>query len=491
MLESTGLETKVCRRPLISLTAAFFLLISVWSTLTPLFAGPDEPASYIRGAAIVRGVIVGTNIPASESTAYWSTYVDIPQQFGVAQLVPWCFVGQPEKPACSQPLETLVPVEDPRTDMGRYPPTGYFFSGLGSLLGPNDLSVLISRIINALVCAFLISLACINLLKAKRSLLTLIVAVSPGVIFFSSIINSSAIEISAALCFWCGLSVDKTKESKLNAFSIAVSGSLLVLARTTGPIYFVIALVVIWIANYSDKSLNELKLRFLKPLIAPVISLLIAIIWHLRIYSFNLKNSYAKKSELPTLVEVVEQSFGDLSRKISEAVGNFGWLDTPAPTFAVWFFFSATIFVIFSRWEQRPAAEKSASLTLILLVFVMMVYLNWNTQKYGGKFGVQGRHLTPLLVGVPIIGGANWHPSKTAKKLLLFGWTVSLFASGVSALRRYTVGVKDLNFFKMFSDPIWVPRFGVTPTLISLFIVSSGVAIIVWIIESANDRAPV
>jgi len=491
MSGSTGLAIRVCKRPLISLTTSFFLLISVWSLLTPLFAGPDEPASYIRGAAIVRGVIVGTNIPANESTAYWSTYVDIPQQFGVAQLVPWCFVGQPEKPACSQPLETLVPVEEPRTDMGRYPPIGYVFSGIGSLIGPTDLSVLLSRMINALASAFLVSLACINLLQVKRSLLVVIVAVTPGVIFFASIINSSAIEISAALCFWCGMSVRQINESKVHLLSIAVSGSLLVLARTTGPIYFVITLLVTWMANYSDKGFNEFKARLLKPLIAPVISLVMALLWHLRIYSFNLKSNYAEKSAPLTLFEVIEQSFADLSRKISEAIGNFGWLDTPAPTIVVWFFISATAVVVFSRWEQKPNTTKLALIALSLLIFAVMVYLNWNTQKYGRKFGVQGRHLTPLLVGIPIIGGTRWRPSKSTRKLLLLGWSISVFISGVYSVRRYSVGVKDLNFFKMFSDPLWTPRFGVIPSLLSLFIFTCAVAFIVYSIEANNDTAPV
>ena len=141
---------------LVSLFISFFLLIAVWSTLTPLFAAPDEPASYVRGAALVRGEFVGIDIAASQTTSYWSTYVDIPQQFGVAQLVPWCFVGKPDTPACSLPLETLTPVEEPRTDMGRYPPVGYFASGLGSLVGPTDFSARLGRLINAAVCAFLI-----------------------------------------------------------------------------------------------------------------------------------------------------------------------------------------------------------------------------------------------------------------------------------------------------------------------------------------------
>ena len=182
-----------------SLFLGFFLLIAVWSTLTPLFSGPDEPASYIRGAALVRGKLIGTDIAPSETTAYWSTYVDIPEQFGVAQLVPWCFVGKPDTPACSLPLETLTPVENARTDMGRYPPAGYFFSGIGSLIGATDQSVYLSRLINALVSSIFFAVAFKTWLSVHRSPLTILAAITPGTIFSSSVISASALEIASAI----------------------------------------------------------------------------------------------------------------------------------------------------------------------------------------------------------------------------------------------------------------------------------------------------
>jgi hypothetical protein len=45
----------------INIGAAFFSLMVVWSFLTPLFSGPDEPSNFIRSAAVVRGEWVGNN----------------------------------------------------------------------------------------------------------------------------------------------------------------------------------------------------------------------------------------------------------------------------------------------------------------------------------------------------------------------------------------------------------------------------------------------
>lgn len=67
--------------------------------------------------------------------------------------------------------------------MGRYPPVGYLASGLGSLVDATDLSVRIGRLFNAAVCAFLLALGCVNISSNRRSIIVILAAVTPGVIF--------------------------------------------------------------------------------------------------------------------------------------------------------------------------------------------------------------------------------------------------------------------------------------------------------------------
>ena len=64
---------------------AILALIMVWSTMLPLFAGPDEHSNFIKSAAVIRGEIVGKNIPASPEMFYWTTSVDIDPRFSTAQ----------------------------------------------------------------------------------------------------------------------------------------------------------------------------------------------------------------------------------------------------------------------------------------------------------------------------------------------------------------------------------------------------------------------
>jgi hypothetical protein len=196
-------------------------------------------------------------------------------------------------------------------------------------------------------------------------------------------------------------------------------------------------------------------------------STLLAAVWQLFIYSHNLDKSYVEQ-ETPNLFEIIQQSLNDLTRKIAESIGNFGWLDTPAPTIVIWCFVFFSAIAVFRTWQTMTLRHRTAISVLPLITISMMVYLNWSTQKYGGNFGVQGRHLTPLVVGIPILGGLNWSPSASTRKLFLATWSCCVFVSGLTALRRYSVGVKQFNFFEMFSKPVWTPPLGIAGSMFTL-----------------------
>ena len=463
-------QSQIKSRPLISLTLAFFLVIGVWSQLTPLFAAPDEPAGYIRGAALVRGKFVGIDIAASQTTSYWSTYVDIPQQFGVAQLVPWCFVGKPDTPACSQPLEKLTPVEQPRTDMGRYPPIGYFASGLGSLVGATDFSVRLGRLINAALCAFLIALGCVNISSNRRSIIVVLAAVTPGVIFFSSVISSSAIEISASICLWCSFTtlLSATKILRFTLSSVAISSSLLTLARPIGVVNVAIIVGVSLIAQADFKESVARTISSWRVIVTMAISLTLMIAWYLKIYSHHLAERVVIDPSNPTFRQIVEQSTSDISNKVAESIGNFGWLDTPTPTLVVWFFVALFAVIIAQNWPNVSSSNQIAIIFLTIAIPALMIFVNRNTQNLLRTYGVQGRYLTPLIAGIPIVIGTMWAPQRKGLKIVISCWSIAIFMTAVNVIRRYSVGIKPQNFFEMFSNPVWQPPLGVLGTMLAL-----------------------
>ena len=213
---------------------------------------------------------------------------------------------------------------------------------------------------------------------------------------------------------------------------------------------------------------------------------LFATFWQFSIYSHNLKTSYVERDATLTFLKIAEQSLNDVPRKISESIGNFGWLDTPAPTVVVWSFVFFSVISTVRTWKIMETQTKIVSIAFPLIIFLMMVYLNWNTQKYGGKFGVQGRHLTPLLVGIPIIGGLLWKPSLLTLRLFLPAWSIAVFISGAIALRRYSVGIKQSNFFEMFTEPVWQPALGIPGSISALAVGLLAFSTVIYVITNSE-----
>ncbi|MGA0186323.1 MAG: hypothetical protein ACO3LA_07435, partial [Ilumatobacteraceae bacterium] len=56
--------------------------ILLWSLSVPLFASPDEPANFVKSAAVIRGELLGDSVAPETLKSYWTTVVDIDPQFG-------------------------------------------------------------------------------------------------------------------------------------------------------------------------------------------------------------------------------------------------------------------------------------------------------------------------------------------------------------------------------------------------------------------------
>ena len=143
-----------------SFGVAVFALMAVWSLMTPLFSGPDEPSNFVRSAAVVRGEWVGDNVLPAPLKSYWTTTVNIDPQFGAANNIPWCFAPFSDRPGCGSRLEDTQVTDIPAwTNMGRYPIASFFISGIGTVFGAQDLSVRAARLMMSLACALLIAVS--------------------------------------------------------------------------------------------------------------------------------------------------------------------------------------------------------------------------------------------------------------------------------------------------------------------------------------------
>ena len=115
------------------------LVFLLWVVSVPLLASPDEPANFVKGAAVVRGDFVGEYVAPEQLKSYWTTIVDIDPQFGSVNALPWCFAPYPDKNACTYEVATAPQVDGVAwTNMGRYPPLGFALLGLGSVFGATN-----------------------------------------------------------------------------------------------------------------------------------------------------------------------------------------------------------------------------------------------------------------------------------------------------------------------------------------------------------------
>ena len=476
-------------RSAIKIGAAFFSLMVVWSFLTPLFSGPDEPSNFIRSAAVVRGEWIGENYPASIEKSYWSTYVHIDPQFGTANAIPWCFAPFPEKPGCGIAVEDAPVVDIPTwTNMGRYPLLPFVISGIGTVFGATDLSVLMARLMTSLVSAALIACAAYAILRRQQSLLGLLLVLTPGTIFLASAMNPSAIEICSAIAVWSILpSViqDKAPDRTTQTIFLA-AGVLLVATRPIGIVVYITAGLISWIA-YGNTTLAQVIKTNKTALSVHGLSAALMAWWYVAVYSYQTSPSLIAGNQKLSLSTQITQSLQHIPELLDQHVGNFGWLDTPIPRGEMWLYALLAAVAIFTSL-QRLGKRKTLALTLLSCVVVgISLAVDMNFYAMFGWFGAQGRHITPILVGVPLLVVAQSSFGTRFHIGLVTGWSVVMVWAGLGALRRYTVGVNGDNAFSMFTERTWNPSVGFWVSVTLLVVASCVIAVIAINSERVRD----
>lgn len=458
-----------------------FALVVVWSTMMPLFAGPDEHSNFIKSAAIVRGEIVGENIAATPTLSYWTTHVDIDPRFGTALAVPSCFIFASDKPACDVPIGSTPIVDNPPwTQMGRYPPIAYVVSGVGTIFGPRDLSAYASRFIIGLLCALFVAVAVHGVRRRGRTALGLMMALTPGVVFISAVNSTSGVEICAAFVLWTLLPemFAGRDTSSLEKVFLGLGGVILIGARPLGFAFYLTLVGLVMCLSWPNRHVFRVILKNRLLVAIHSMAMLFSLWWFVWIYNYQTSPKVVDGMPAISRNEQLMSVFMHLPNVFEQAYGNYGWLDTPTPTLAFYLGIGMILCVLGSRWRTTTWNVKWV-VTLIVAMSVMFGFLI-DLQIYSvlRGFGLQGRHIMPLLVGVPIIvfSRCDW---RGKSEFWVAGiWAMLMVWCGAAALRRYAVGIKPLNAFEMFSHPEWTPKMGIEGTLLLLVIAALAVGFV-------------
>ncbi len=446
-----------------TLFAGFFLLMSIWSVISPIGSGNDEPAQIIKAAGVAHGNLVGKHINPLPDYPVPITAINLPSIFKDVQSSSDCFVTMAplgNRAVCEfRFLNKYKGYQYAWTYMGAYPPTYYFVTGLPTDPMPTQTGLVFMREWNIAINSALLTAAVMSLAFLKRRTFTLIgflLALTPTVIYYGSVINASGAEIDAAICTWAtamAIASDPLRSSRGLIAKLGISGSYLCLVRVVSPIWALAAGIVMFLLM--GKSVKD----FMKRRAAQFWLLIVALaglstaIWAalapplVNTGKYNFPHYFISSSPLYLLKRAFLDQYGSISMT-HQMVGIFSWDTIYAPSAVVAIWVAAVVVLLLA---SLLIARKLNAVPLILLLFAtvaMPVVLEADQIRWLTDFW-QGRYSLPLVVGVPIVAGflidKHLGGQKTATLKLLTGITflifiICQFASIYTVLKVFEVG---------------------------------------------------
>ena len=441
---------------------------------------------------MVRGEFVGADAGVSLEKSYWTTTVNIDPQFGVANLVPWCFAPFSEKPACNLAIEDAAFVDNPPyTNMGRYPIFPFLVSGAGTIFGANDVSVLASRLMLGAVAVALLGFAFSSVAHRKGSVPALLMAITPGVIFLSAVMNPSALEIASAIALWTILPhvFESSPLTRVELSGVAVAGVVLIGTRPLGPALYLVALLFCCVATGGWARLGDVWKRLRSVWVIHLCGIAFSIVWYVTVFSKNTGSPVTEGSPSLGLRQQVIEAVQHIPAVLAQGIGNFGWLDTPMPRMTLVLYLVMLVPLLVFAISRTTRLVGSMVVALCLVSALLVVAQDINYYNLLRNFGSQGRHVMPLLVGIPILAMRKVNLPSRINAAVAIVWALVMVWAGLAALRRYAVGIRPGNQLEMYTQAIWQPDIGIWLATFALAFGAIASAWCAWRISvTAHDR---
>jgi hypothetical protein len=454
------------------LLAAWALLLAAWVLGNPPFAAPDESDHYIRAVGVSQGHLIGRADPGARIgvtptqvawTAQEARLVSLPagrdpQAFS-------CELGPGKhSAACLRTADLRPPAVTRATAVGNYQPLPYLLPAVALRGGGSPPAALrLGRAAEALLALALLAIAAFALYDAASpvvSLLGLLLAVTPMVIFCAAILNGSAVEIAAAVAFFCCLlRVGRTGTVAARWWALtAVSGAALALSRSTSPAWLVLLMIVA--AGWSGPRAfaRRWSAGWAPRVAAAVLVLAVALnrVWeglygtHVSLDTFKLHAGLVAGAH-------------EWWRALPELVGKFGYLEVKLPLIipVVWF---ALVLTLLGAAGVAGSLRERLVLTAVVIVGlgVPVVFYAVIVRRTGG--GLQGRHVLALLVAVPLLAGEALYRNRERAmngglRFLTIAIPVAVAVMQATAwyvnAKRYAVGGSGPTWF--LSSAAWSP----------------------------------
>ena len=457
----------------------FFALLAAWSLATPKYAAPDEPVQAIRAASLVRGQLLGRDVSVPGDP---SVQVRVPRT--LTTYGPSCFEFHPDVTAACMPAWTEQPGSvQTNTYTGRYPPLYYLAVGLPSLVTTGGSMLLWMRLAGDLVTALFLTIGIKMLARTVRPSWAIfggVAAMTPMVLFIGAVINPSGLEICSAFALWCSLLawVRPGAGVPLRPAVVWSTVSAVVFESTRGlsPAFMAATVVAVAVLAGWPAVRQLARLRETRAAGAVVVIFgVLAVAWVLLAGALRLSRTTVVPADMSTIA-IVRAALSK-NRQFLPFVGNFGWLDTPAPWWVVDIWKVAAVCLVVGVVATR-AWRSLIVMALVAVGTVVIPAIGDVLEARSIGMVSQARYILPLAIGVALVAGVSieWRgpwtrPVATVGMVFL---AIGQLGGFLRALRRYRFGLGPA----VPTPAVWVPPLGAT-VLIVVF-VGALLAMLAW-----------
>lgn len=381
-------------------------LFGSWSLASPLMSVPDEGSHVITAAALIRGEFSGPALPSTSSTL---REVEIPELYArVNDAVYHCYAYDTEVPAgCAPRMRGSRALAPAATHFLDYPPLPYAALGLPTLLPGSVTALRLMRLVSVVICAALVASGVSSAASLGRgtTLAATVLAITPMVAFLAGSVNTSGIEIAAAIALWPSLLAllerGPAAPTRL-VVRTAVAAGVLAVTRPISPAWLALIGAMAVLACGVPKAravLGDTRVRKAAAVVAVVTA---ASVVYVVVAGSLTGISGAGRGQ--GFASDLLASTGIFEPRLREMFGVLGPLDTPPPAgfFYLWVGALGGLLLLAAVTGRSRGLVALAVTTA--LVYAVPVVVEAARARTAG-FPWQGRYTLPLAVGVPILAG--------------------------------------------------------------------------------------
>jgi hypothetical protein len=485
-------------RPLVPLLvfAGYALLVAAWIFGNPPYAAPDEWSHYLRAVSLGHGQLLGEPAgPEAAKTIVGATrpafltekmYEDelawVAQSTRQVRIPPGLTPGWFRCPLHDAKISARCLNESPPLDEARdwfnptatYQPFPYLVPAVLARIRihPDNLTRLM-RAGKAIISLALVGGAIFLLWTAQAglaSLVGMVVAMTPMIVFLSATLNPSGLEITAALALASAL-LRLTRADAGYRFAwvmVAVSGVVLALSRGPAPLWIVLSFCLVVPMSGAKPFLRmaQRHKRWSGPALTAVMAaILLNRVWE-RLYGPTLV------FDLTPLRSSIFAGLVQLQYALREQIGVFNYLEVVLPPLAYVLWGALAVALGVTALLVGTRRERLLLLISLGAALALPVLLFAATMRHTG-FSLQGRYVLAFSIVVPLLAGEILVRRYERLRALDAEQLFILFAAGAGLVqlvawwtnaRRFAVGLRGPQWF--LSSAEWTPPWGWWPWLI-------------------------